>query len=60
MSFSSACALLSSSPWPGRGVDVPMLAVLVGAIGGMVLSGIIGIIIETFNRTAGLIIAGYV
>ena len=29
----------------GRGVDVPMLAVLLGAIGGMMLSGIIGLFI---------------
>ena len=26
----------------GRGVDVPMLAILLGAIGGMMLSGILG------------------
>jgi predicted PurR-regulated permease PerM len=29
----------------GRGVDVPMLAVLLGAIGGMMLSGIIGLFV---------------
>ena len=29
----------------GRGVDVPMLVILVGAIGGMVMSGIIGLFI---------------
>ncbi len=29
----------------GRGVDVPMLAVLLGAIGGMILSGIIGLFV---------------
>ncbi len=29
----------------GRGVDVPMLAVLLGAIGGMIMSGIIGLFI---------------
>jgi predicted PurR-regulated permease PerM len=29
----------------GRGVDVPMLVVLLGAIGGMILSGIIGLFI---------------
>ena len=27
----------------GRGVDVPMLVVLLGAIGGMIMSGIIGL-----------------
>jgi predicted PurR-regulated permease PerM len=27
----------------GRGVDVPMLVVLLGAIGGMMMSGIIGL-----------------
>jgi len=29
----------------GRGVDVPMLIILVGAIGGMMLSGIIGLFV---------------
>ena len=29
----------------GRGVDVPMLVILLGAIGGMILSGIIGLFI---------------
>jgi predicted PurR-regulated permease PerM len=29
----------------GRGVDMPMLVVLIGAIGGMILSGIIGLFI---------------
>ena len=29
----------------GRGVDVPMLAILLGAIGGMMLSGIIGLFV---------------
>lgn len=29
----------------GRGVDVPMLAVLLGAIGGMIMSGIIGLFV---------------
>jgi predicted PurR-regulated permease PerM len=29
----------------GRGVDIPMLVVLLGAIGGMILSGIIGLFI---------------
>ncbi len=27
----------------GRGIDVPMLVILVGAIGGMMLSGLIGL-----------------
>ena len=29
----------------GRGVDVPMLVILLGAIGGMMLSGILGLFI---------------
>ncbi len=29
----------------GRGVDIPMLVVLIGAIGGMILSGIIGLFV---------------
>ena len=29
----------------GRGVDVPMLVILLGAIGGMISSGIIGLFI---------------
>ena len=29
----------------GRGVDVPMLAILLGAIGGMIMSGIIGLFV---------------
>jgi predicted PurR-regulated permease PerM len=29
----------------GRGVDVPMLAVLLGAIGGMIMAGIIGLFV---------------
>jgi predicted PurR-regulated permease PerM len=29
----------------GRGVDVPMLVVLLGAIGGMIMSGIIGLFV---------------
>jgi predicted PurR-regulated permease PerM len=29
----------------GRGVDVPMLVILLGAIGGMITSGIIGLFI---------------
>ena len=29
----------------GRGVDVPMLAILIGAIGGMMMSGIIGLFV---------------
>ncbi len=27
----------------GRGVDIPMVVILIGAIGGMILSGIIGL-----------------
>lgn len=30
---------------PGRGVDVPMLVILSGAIGGMITSGIVGLFI---------------
>ena len=29
----------------GRGVDIPMLVILLGAIGGMMLSGIIGLFV---------------
>jgi len=29
----------------GRGVDIPMLVILLGAIGGMILSGILGLFI---------------
>ncbi|MDH3870466.1 MAG: AI-2E family transporter, partial [Desulfuromonadales bacterium] len=29
----------------GRGVDIPMLVILIGAIGGMMLSGIIGLFV---------------
>jgi predicted PurR-regulated permease PerM len=29
----------------GRGVDVPMLVILLGAIGGMMLSGLLGLFI---------------
>jgi len=29
----------------GRGVDAPMLVILLGAIGGMVMSGIIGLFV---------------
>ncbi len=29
----------------GRGIDIPMLAILIGAIGGMILSGIIGLFV---------------
>jgi len=29
----------------GRGVDIPMLVILIGAIGGMVLSGIVGLFV---------------
>lgn len=29
----------------GRGLDIPMLVILLGAIGGMILSGIIGLFI---------------
>jgi predicted PurR-regulated permease PerM len=29
----------------GRGVDIPMLVILIGAIGGMMFSGIIGLFV---------------
>lgn len=29
----------------GRGVDAPMLVILIGALGGMMLSGIIGLFV---------------
>jgi predicted PurR-regulated permease PerM len=29
----------------GRGVDIPMLVILIGAIGGMILMGMIGLFI---------------
>jgi predicted PurR-regulated permease PerM len=29
----------------GRGVDIPMLVILLGALGGMILSGIIGLFV---------------
>ena len=37
----------------GRGVDIPMLVILLGAIGGMILSGILGL----FVGAVGLSIA---
>ena len=29
----------------GRGLDIPMLVILMGAIGGMVLSGLVGLFV---------------
>ena len=37
----------------GRGVDVPMLVILIGAIGGMLLSGIIGLFIGAIVLALG-------
>ena len=37
----------------GRGVDVPMLVILLGAIGGMILSGIIGLFIGSVILALG-------
>ena len=37
----------------GRGVDAPMLVVLLGAIGGMLMSGIIGLFIGAVVLTLG-------
>lgn len=37
----------------GRGVDVPMLVVLIGAIGGMMLSGIIGLFVGAVILSLG-------
>jgi predicted PurR-regulated permease PerM len=37
----------------GRGVDVPMLIVFIGAIGGFITSGIIGLFVGAIVFTAG-------
>jgi predicted PurR-regulated permease PerM len=37
----------------GRGVDIPMLVILLGAIGGMIVSGILGL----FVGSVGLALA---
>ena len=37
----------------GRGVDVPMLVIFLGAIGGMLLSGIIGLFIGSVVLALG-------
>ena len=37
----------------GRGVDVPMLVILLGAIGGMITSGIIGLFIGAIILALG-------
>lgn len=37
----------------GRGVDVPMLAVLLGAIGGMIMSGIMGLFVGAVVMAVG-------
>ena len=42
----------------GRGVDVPMLVIFLGAIGGMLLSGIIGLFIGAILLALGYKLAG--
>lgn len=37
----------------GRGMDVPMLVILLGAIGGMILSGIIGLFVGAVVLAVG-------
>ena len=37
----------------GRGVDVPMLVVFIGAIGGFILNGIIGLFIGAIILSLG-------
>jgi predicted PurR-regulated permease PerM len=37
----------------GRGVDVPMLVIFIGAIGGFIASGIIGLFVGAIVFTAG-------
>jgi predicted PurR-regulated permease PerM len=37
----------------GRGLDIPMLVILLGAIGGMVLSGIIGLFVGAVVLAVG-------
>lgn len=43
----------------GRGVDVPMLVILLGAIGGMIYSGIIGLFIGAVVLALGYELFGY-
>ena len=38
----------------GRGVDVPMLVIFIGAIGGFMLSGIIGLFTGAIILTLGV------
>jgi predicted PurR-regulated permease PerM len=42
----------------GRGVDVPMLVILLGAIGGMILSGIIGLFLGAVVLALGYKVFG--
>ena len=37
----------------GRGMDIPMLVILLGAIGGMLLSGIIGLFVGAVVLAVG-------
>jgi predicted PurR-regulated permease PerM len=42
----------------GRGVDVPMLVILLGAIGGMITSGIVGLFIGAIVLALGYKLLG--
>jgi predicted PurR-regulated permease PerM len=37
----------------GRGMDIPMLVILLGAIGGMILSGIVGLFVGAVVLAVG-------
>ncbi len=49
----SFCDALLKPIFLGRGVDAPMLVVLLGAIGGMLMSGIIGLFVGAVVLTLG-------
>jgi predicted PurR-regulated permease PerM len=49
----SFCDVLLKPILLGRGVDAPMLVVLLGAIGGMLMSGIIGLFVGAIVLTLG-------
>jgi predicted PurR-regulated permease PerM len=49
----SFCDTLLKPIFLGRGVDAPMLVVLMGAIGGMLMSGIIGLFVGAIVLTLG-------
>ena len=42
----------------GRGVDVPMLVILMGAIGGMITSGIVGLFVGAIVLALGYKLVG--